>query len=125
MILLFLIVAVCSCNFSDEVRELKGGWKFVSESKHDKAIDGGDMHIPCEVLQYGDNDNFIIAKQKPTDDCFLGKDTSVYKDGRDKIYYWLIVKKQKLLLGPLDELEFIQARRKYEVPDELKLESVY
>lgn len=114
-----------SCNFSDEVRELNGGWKFVSESKHDRAIDGGDIHIPCEVLQYGDNENFIIAAQKPTADCFLGKDTSIYKDGRDKIYYWLIVKSQKILLGPMTKTEFEQSRKQYKVPDNLKLEDAY
>jgi hypothetical protein len=113
-----------SCNVSDERNNLSGGWEFVSESKHDKVIDGGKKHIPCEVIAYGFNDEFILAAQKPTEDCFLGKDTIEYKAGRNSTYFWIIAHKQNLFLGPLTETEFKVAKEKYKVPVDLKLNPI-
>ena len=121
-ILLFIISF--SCNPSDEVNTLSGGWMFVSEGRNDRVIDGGNQIIPCEVIEYAYSDNFIIAAQKPTKDCFLGKDTSKYKDGLDKVYYWLIVHKQNLFLGPLNKREFEDNKKIYGVPTSLKMKPI-
>lgn len=119
-----LILISFSCNPSDEVTSLSGGWKFVSEGKYDRAIDGGNQIIPCEVVEYGYSNDFIIAAQRPAKDCFLGKDTTIYKEGRDKIYYWLIIHNQSLSLGPMNALEFENAKKQYGVPDKLKMKPI-
>jgi hypothetical protein len=77
--------------------------------------------IPSNVLTYNYNSDFIIASQKPdhTDDPLYTK--VVYKDGRDKVYYWLIVHSKKLTLGPMRRNEFEKARRIYNVPKDLIL----
>lgn len=125
LLILLFIVVLTSCNFSDETRTLSGGWTFVSEARHDRVIEGGNIFIPCEVIKYGYNKDFIVAAQKPTEECFLGKDTFEYKLGRDTVYYWLIKHSSKIFLGPMDEEEYLQARIRYKVPENLKLKSLY
>ncbi len=125
LLLISIIVVLSSCNFSDETRSLSGDWTFVDEGHLNRVIDGGKNHIPCDVIKYGYNNDFIIAAQKPTEDCFLGKDTSVYKAGKNKTYYWIIGHSQKLFLGPMNETEFNEAKKKYNVPDDLELKPVY
>ena len=122
--IVLLILIIFSCNPSDEVTTLSGGWKFVSEGRHDRVIDGGRQSIPCEIIEYGYSNDFIIATQQPTEDCFLGKDSTIYKEGRDKKYYWLIGHKDNLFLGPMNEVEFADAKRKYGVPTNLKMKPI-
>jgi hypothetical protein len=77
--------------------------------------------IPSNVLNYNYSKDFIIASQQPreTDDPLY---THVgYKEGRDKIYYWLIVHSKKITLGPMSKHDFEVARRTYNVPPNLLL----
>jgi hypothetical protein len=119
-----IFMALSSCNLSDETKELSGGWLFVSESKTDKVIDGGYAFIPCEVTHYGYNIDFIIAAQKPTRECFLGKDKSDYQFGSDSTYYWIVVHKGKQLIGPLGRIEFENAKDSLKIPSSIKLEPI-
>jgi hypothetical protein len=48
-----------------------------------------------------------------------------YKNGRDSFYYWIIRHNPYIILGPLNENEFIDARKKYQVPDNLVMKSVW
>ena len=61
-------------------------------------------------------------KQKPNKYDNIMDDTANYKYGRDTLYYWIIIKKKKLCLGPLLENEFNEAKIKYNVPSGLNLE---
>jgi hypothetical protein len=122
---LTLFAFFSSCNLSDETKQLTGGWMFVDEGRRDKVIDGGTNYIPCEVIKYGYNDEFIIAVQRPVENCFLGKDTITYKEGKNQDYYWLISHSLKLTLGPMNEQQFKEAKIKYNVPEDLQVESVY
>ena len=45
----------------------------------------------------------------------------LYKDGVDT-FYWIISTKNYFGLGPLDKQEYEAARKKYGVPNRLKLE---
>lgn len=45
----------------------------------------------------------------------------VYRYGTDKIYYWIIIHKDSIVLGPMDSLEFVQARKKYNVSERITL----
>jgi hypothetical protein len=77
--------------------------------------------IPSNALTYNYNSNFIIASQKPskTDDPLYQK--VAYRDGRDAIYYWVIVHSKKLTLGPMSKMEFERARQAYGVPENFVL----
>jgi len=120
-IIFILFVLFTSCNFSDEKNELSGDCRFYSEGTSNNIIMNGERLIPCDILKYGYNDEFIIVEQKPTKDCFIGEDTLVYNNGRETTYYWIIQHSSKLMLGPLTLSEFELERRKLKVPEDLEL----
>jgi len=119
-----ILILFFSCNFSDESIKLSGGYSFVDEGKKHKVIIGKNNYIPCEVIDYDFDNNFIIVKQKPTDLCFYGKDSSFYKEGKQFNYYWIIDNSNKLFLGPLNFKEFSNSLKKLNVSDKLKLKPV-
>ena len=43
-----------------------------------------------------------------------------YELGADTTYFWLIIKKNHLVLGPLIENEYREARARYKIPESLK-----
>jgi len=79
--------------------------------------------IPATVLDYDYDNEFIIAKQKPKlpQDPLYEKEY-IYKNGCDKVYYWLIIKSDNFVLVPFDFEEFKLFRNKYKVSDNLILE---
>ena len=122
---IFVIIIFSSCNFSNEKRVLSGGCCFYSDGRPNDVIAiNKDCFIPCQIIKYGYNNDFIIAAQNPQKDCFLGKDSFTYKEGKDRTYFWLVIHQQKLLLGPLNEKEFNDAKIKYHVPISLELKPV-
>jgi hypothetical protein len=124
LLFLTLFATTQSCNLSDETRKLSGGWVFVHESKTDKVIDGGNLFIPCQVTHYGFNSDFIVAAQKPSNECFLGKDLNTYSLGKDSTYYWIVIHKDKKLIGPMLKLEYEMAKDSLGIPSSLKLDIV-
>ncbi|AMM50665.1 hypothetical protein TH61_05020 [Rufibacter sp. DG15C] len=125
-----LQVQICfmlsACAGGDYSSELSGDYFYRAE--------GGDINeilphlpnrkeIPANVLSYDYNSDFIIAAQKPnaTDDP-LYDSTLTYPSGRDKIYYWLIVHSDTIVLGPLNKQDFDLALKRYNVPSNLTLQ---
>ena len=90
-----------------------------------KEIFGSMAHnpdIPPTVIDFDYNRDFIIAKQKPKLPLDILYDVNyLYKDEVDT-FYWIISVKNYFGLGPLDKQEYEAARKKYGVPDKLKLE---
>lgn len=68
----------------------------------------GDVDIPPRVLEYNLNDEYIIVKQLPKKyhDAIYDDKEYIYLNGRDKLYYWIIDKKNQDVIGPLDSIEF-------------------
>jgi hypothetical protein len=127
LFLLLFLASLSSCS-SDSSVDLSGGYFLIIEGKGSNIIvnrSAKTREIPSNIISYGFSDHFIIAKQKPDEVDNVIFTPTTYKEGRDKIYFWLIVHKEKLVLGPMSEAKFKEARKKYKVPDELKLESVY
>lgn len=82
--------------------------------------DSGYKEIPANVLSFDYNDELIVAKQRPADfNEPLYEGQYEYPEGKDKIYFWLVVSKLHLVFGPLSEQEFEAIRKKYRVPDSL------
>ena len=92
--------------------------------------EGGDIKdILCKnqreksstVIAFDYDKNFIIAKQRPklSQDILYEKNYN-YELGVDTTYFWLIIKKSHLVLGPLNEKEFREVRERYEIPESLK-----
>jgi len=125
--LIILISWIYGCQ-TDTYEKVSGEYYFYEEGLHQTVIikDGLDYHdklIPCEILSYDYNNDYIIAAQKPLLPCFIGKfaGTIQYPVSKDSVYYWIISVKQDLVTGPLTKKDFEAKRVELKVPDDLKL----
>ena len=112
-----------SCNFSDSNKSLGNGYFYRNEGGEIKDIlckSTNRGEVPSTVVSYDFDDKFIIVKQKPKlpQDPLYNKDYE-YDKGDYEFYYLLIVKKEDLVLGPLNFDEFIKQKDKYNVSDKL------
>lgn len=99
-----------SCDLNDNTENLGNDYFYRNEGALVKDIlckkaNGGE--IPATVVSYDFDHDFIIAKQKPKllQDPLYEKEYK-YNRGNNEFYYWLIVKDEKLVLGPLNLDEF-------------------
>ncbi len=122
-VLIVFIVPSCTSDYSQNL-----GQKYVYRD------DGGEIkeifsekseggQIPATVIRFDYNRQFIIAKQKPLlpPDSLYDKEYH-YPLGTDTIYYWIIIKKEHTVLGPMNLEAFNDAKAKYHVPNDLKLD---
>lgn len=117
MILLLFSLPFFGCEEGHYEVELGGGYVFRSQGEFFRDIYCEDTNrtvgvgIPIAVLDYTFNNNFIIARQKP-DNMTLnhGPFDYYYKSNGNDVYYWIIVKKERRAIGPLDKEEYIRAR---------------
>ena len=115
-IVLFSIF-LSSC--SDSTKELSGNYFLRKEGRDLNDIFcylATGSEIPANIISYNFNDDFIIASQMPkmTDDPLYSE--THYFNGRDSMYFWLIIHKSKLVLGPLTKSQFEKALSTYNVP---------
>ncbi len=125
LIIYLFVLGIHGCT-SDYTENLGSGYFYRNEGGDLKDIlckkpDGGE--IPATVLAYAYNKDFIIAKQRPRlpQDPLYEKEYR-YVNGRDTVYYWLIIKKKKVVIGPLNEKNFEKERKVNNVPNKLKFE---
>jgi len=119
--ILVLFIFLGSCDYSEN---LYYGYFYVDEGGDSKDISNGGQYpeIPATIIDFDYNRDFIIAKQKPKlPQEILNNMNYLYKNGVDT-FYWIISTKNYFGLGPLDKQEYEAARKKYGVPDKLKLE---
>lgn len=116
-------VLILQCCTSDYTKNLGGGYFFRNEGGDLQDIlceepKGGE--IPSTVIAYDYDKNFIIALQRPKlpQDILYEKNYN-YESGANTTYYWLIIKKNHLVFGPLKENEFIEVKKKYKIPESL------
>lgn len=122
--MIFSVALILQCCTSDYTENLGGGYFFRNEGGdlkdiHSKEPKGGE--IPPTVIAFDYDKNFIIAKQRPKlpQDILYEKNYN-YELGVDTTYFWLIIKKSHLVLGPLNENEFREVRERYQIPESLK-----
>lgn len=106
-LLLCLLIATSCGGISDYVKELPGGYEYVSESKTDQLIHGNNILIPCTVNSYSYNKNFIVAVQSPAKTCIQPNNIEVIAPKQ----FWIIKIQEKKLLGPLTLSEFIKMKK--------------
>ena len=95
-------------------------------SKHISPERENSPSIPSFIIDYDFDDAYIIAKQRPEQFApdWNGWRDVVYPNGYDTTYYWLIVKSDKKVIGPLDSTEFELIRKEYAVSDKLRFKTV-
>lgn len=124
--MVFCIALILQCCTSDYTENLGREYFFRNEGGDLKDIlskeqKGGE--IPSTVIAFDYDKNFIIAKQRPKlPQDILYEKSYYYELGADTTYFWLIIKKNHLVLGPLKEKEFREVRERYEVPESLNFE---
>jgi hypothetical protein len=123
LFIFFIFQIFQDCNYNDD-KNLGDGFVYFADHKMISNINGSCGEIPSNVLEYKHDKKFIVATQKPieNDPNVLLYDTAYYyKQGYDNIYYWIILKDFKKVIGPLTEDEFLKAIIKYKVSKTLKL----
>jgi hypothetical protein len=125
LIVVCLIFNGAAC--SDYHENLGRGYTYMNEGKgnnfiyHEYPAKGGE--IPRDVVSFDYDNYFIIAKQKRHLQQY-GYETAEEYNKRNEdgvFYYWLIDKKNLKTIGPMDSLEFVQAKKDYNVSDKLKI----
>ena len=124
-IILYLLSYIFFLNCGiDNHTKLSGGYIFRHEGYFVNDI-LGPHEIPENVISCYFNEKFIIAKQMPAKyDNAIYDQRPVYKEGRDRLYYWLIVHEGDIFLGPMNEIEFKEAKIKFKIPEEGELKSI-
>ncbi|MEO6696257.1 MAG: DUF3997 domain-containing protein [Ignavibacteria bacterium] len=125
ILLICLIIFFINGSCSDYTENLGNGYFYRHEGGplndiHCTYANGGQIH--ATVIDYDYDGDFIVAKQKPDlpPDPLSDREYE-YKFGVDVIYFWIIVKKKRLVLGPFNMEEFNVAKDKYKVPNDLTL----
>ena len=83
---LIILFSLTSCSMSDGIIDMKNGFIFARESKYSQVIEriGGDTIVPCSVLEFEYNQEYIVAVQVDNKDCMseVGSDS--------KLNFWII-----------------------------------
>ncbi len=112
----------------DVEKELSGGYSYSLEGStrfigHPTQLTTGKI-IPCEVIDYEYNDEFIIASQDPVSfaDCPRPYNREDAINSGNDINYWIADHRSDALLGPLSLEEYKEKRAELGIPEDLQLE---
>jgi hypothetical protein len=126
-IIIFTILLTSCGSGGDYTKKLSGSYIYRHEGSPLNEIFSEDptlQGIPGDVINYSFNDDYIIAKQRPNETPDPLEDRVIlYKNGTNYTYYWIIVHKNKSIIGPLDLFEFQGACNKYNVPKSLNFDN--
>ncbi len=119
----------CGAGVGDSVKDLSGGYQYVSESNINSIITHSDKNTPkilCEVISYAWNTTYIVAKQRyypPNNNiksCKYEQKENIFNQKKGKIYYWIINIKEKKAYGPyLNRKDFFYKKNKLLIKLEL------
>lgn len=118
-----LLLSIFSILSTDNIR-LGYGYIYYSDNKMISSSDGLFGEIPSIIVDYAYDDNFIIAVQKPLENdpnVLLHDFEYKYNEGYNTNYYWIIIKKEKKVIGPINKHEFIIEKNEYNIPEKLTL----
>lgn len=113
--IVFIILLILPLFYNSDLTKLGNG--FIYDDERKDII--GQKDIPPKIISYSYDSQFVIVKQRPEEYDNAMYPNYTYPMGRDTIYYWLIIKKEKKVIGPLDFNQFQHQRKYYKVTDEL------
>lgn len=123
--LVSLLFLPFSC--SHDKNDLGAGYFYHEKGGRDKTIISTDAKrgICGEIIAYDYDDDFILAAQKPYENyCWFDSYVEDFPNGLDATYYWLIIKKDNIILGPYEQTKFKEIRDRYKVPASLHVSAV-
>lgn len=134
-LLLFLLIIFSVFNLAcDEAKELGGGYVYRIESEDDVFIyhesniyekEYKERLIPCIVLDYADNKQFIVAAQRPYAHCLPQATREDALNTGNEINYWIADKDKAVTYGPLSYGEYLKKREELDIPSGLELKKIY
>jgi hypothetical protein len=125
LILVFLLSFSSSCT--RDKNDLGAGYFYHENGGREKTIVSTDAKrgICGEIVAYDYNDDFIVAAQKPYENyCWFDSYVEDFPNGLNATYYWLIIKKDNIILGPYEQAKFKEIRERYKVPASLDVAPV-
>lgn len=116
-----IIVSLFLLSSCDEgCEQLGDGYVYFDEQK----FIAGMIDIPPTVISYSYDEDYIIATQELTHNepaCLLPSfSDSVYPKNKSGQFYWVIIKKEQDVFGPLDEEGYRIIKERYHIPERLK-----
>ena len=114
-----------SCG-GDWSKRIGGGYIYVEEGEEWNFIIGPFIDIPPNITSYSFDDDYIVATQVPLPMkmlkyCSQSFSDSIYpEDNSAPFYYWVVIKNEQIIYGPLDEEGFMVIKERYHIPDKLK-----
>lgn len=121
-----LIAFLCaiSCG-SDWSEKLGDGYVYVEEGREWNFILGPILNIPPIITSYTFDDSYIVATQMPLPSNLLNYYHSafedfIYPEGKSGPFYWVVIKKEQNIFGPLDEEGLRIIKDRYQIPERLK-----
>jgi hypothetical protein len=125
---LALLISACDDH---EVR-LSGGFIFLSEGPDTqeiwpgKSLGPNERYIPCNVVGYDYNSDFIVAKQVAREACYHigleGNRKNMFNQHDGQTYFWIIDAQKRVIHGPYSEPQFAAQRKQLGVSEELKVD---
>jgi hypothetical protein len=115
------VVFIFIFNYDNDTIRLGKGIFYDKINKHILCSYATD--IPPYVIAYDYDRNYIIVKQRPQYKEYVIYDRINYPLGKNYTYYWIIIKRNKKVIGPLSYEDFIKKKQIYNVPDKLKFKN--
>ena len=114
---------LCESNleeYDSQADIIKNSWKVFYDKINKHILCSYATDIPPYVIAYDYDRNYIIVKQRPQYKEYVIYDRINYPLGKNYTYYWIIIKRNKEVIGPLSYEDFIKKKQIYNVSDKLK-----
>ncbi len=90
--------------FDNTTKELGNGYKYYKDLRAIMCDGLETIDIVPTIIAYSFDDIFIVAKQRPRsyrEFTYTYDENYSYSKGLEVEYYWLVIKKEKTVFGPL------------------------
>lgn len=125
VLVLISVLGTLSCG-SDWSKRIGGRYIYIEEGEEWNFIIGPFIDIPPNITFYAFDDDYIVATQVPLPLKKLKNASQSFSDiifPEDKsspFYYWVVIKNEQNIYGPLDEEGFRVINERYHIPERLK-----
>ena len=110
-------------------RYLGDGFYFSSTNEFNKHIwywrlfdkEHEDIGVPPCVLSYRNTHRFILVMHKPRKFDDIIDIHYTYPQGRDSDYFWIVIKKEKIIIGPMSKEKMVACQDSLLIPARLQI----
>lgn len=123
-----LASVLSGCGAADVSIDLPGGYVFFSEAPSMQSVSPangvatGERYVPCNVNKVCYDKEFIVADQINNGACNLtgSQEYLLAGEKEGETYHWVIVVKERKVLGPFTASEFADVARQRRISRDLK-----